>query len=209
MKNLKPTIKAISYSVTYDEKGVRKLLKRNGVDASMIRGKRALTNLFIDSLAVSKGLALDFQKYVSSQLNSFKNIDGTVQPYSFGDASEVWSTNPYFNTGTSIEDLAKSDLSDGVDSPDAEPPSKTKKGFLDWFNEITDTGLKAMELQVRLQESKDNVNAVKEIADAENTKLSLSPNNKLGGTSNTAIYVALAVVGVTVLGGIIYYATKK
>lgn len=200
MENLKPTIQAISYSITYDEKGMRDLLKRNGVNASLVKTRKGLTNLFIDSLAVSKGLAVDFTRYMNNQLNSFSNVNGSL----LGVPSSDFSTNPYFDTTTSIEDLAGSK----TDTVDVTTDKKTNKpSFFDWVTTIGNTGLKALELQVRLQESKDNVQAVKEIADNENQKLGFNPTVK--ASSNMVTFVIIGVVAVALVGGIIYYYNKK
>jgi hypothetical protein len=67
MKNYQKLGQAIGQAVNNDEAGIRGLLKRNGVNTSLIKTKKQLANAFIKAMFNSKALAKDFLNYLKSK----------------------------------------------------------------------------------------------------------------------------------------------
>ncbi len=206
--------KAIGIAISKDESGVRNLLKRNGVNTSSIKTKSQLSDVFIESLVKSKGLAKDFMDYVKSKdtanyggsYNSFGGDNANnfgLQGSQGGDFSaRDWGS--YFDTETPVGDLASANVNKADDtSSDA-----SSGGFFSGLKLVDIINLGSA-IITQQNETKISNNETEQIKIASQTQLNNDYNPADSGKSNTGLYIGIAVVGVALLGTAIYFVIKK
>lgn len=207
VKKHQSIINVIAHCIEKDEEGIRNLLKRNGVKTSAIKGKQALRKAFINALAKSRVVALDFNRYIeakkktsnlvnaSGMFSNDLNLDdlklntnvnnpfANDQPNGFGEESILANTTPYNNT-------------------------KTGSGFFSDLNlkDLINTGVSILEIQRDIKLSNDNKEAVESAVQIKQDEINLQPQST---SSSVGVWVAIGLIGITVVGGIIYVATKK
>jgi hypothetical protein len=204
-------IKVLAYCIENDEQGVKNLLKRNGIEADLVKSKRELTRVFLDALSKSKTLALDFNKYIKLKMAASKtsnaggreplvalNIDDLAQGGTYGqlptvDLPETLPSKPTFSTDSFNNNLNN---------------SMQNTGFFSGLNlkDLLNTGVQALELQKDIQVSKDNRQAVEQAVQVKRDEMNLKPETT---KNSTGIYIGLGIVGLVLIGGMIYFATKK
>ena len=201
--------KAIGIAVSKDESGIRNLLKRNGVNTSSIKTKSQLSDVFVESLVKSKGLAKDFMDYVKSKdtanyggsYNSFggDNANNFGLQGSQGGSYVARDWGGYFDTETPVGDLASANVNKADDtSSDASSGLK--------LVDIINLGSSIITQQ---NETKISNNETEQIKIASQTQLNNDYNPADSGKSNTGLYIGIAVVGVALLGTAIYFVVKK
>lgn len=201
--------KAIGIAISKDESGIRNLLKRNGVNTSSIKTKSQLSDVFVESLVKSKGLAKDFMDYVKSKdtanyggsYNSFGG-DNINNQFLQGTQGRDWGG--YFDTETSIGDLASANVNKADDtSSDA-----SSGGFFSGLKLVDIINLGSA-IITQQNETKISNNETEQIKIASQTQLNNDYNPADSGKSNTGLYIGIAVVGVALLGTAIYFVVKK
>jgi len=201
LKKHSKVIRVIATSISKDEKGIKALLNRNGVNTSSIKSKRDLTNVFVNSLAKSKGLATDFNKYIvgKSKLNDYKNADGKID-FSYTSDDSLWDFK-----NTTVGSGYNSDLTPS----DTQSELEKKGGFFSGITakDLLNMGMGIFEMQRDMKVSSDNQQAVSDAVNSERTNDELKAGSPL--KSNMTMYIVLGVLGVSLLGGIIYYYKKK
>ena len=193
-------IKAIAISISKDSNGIKELLKRNGVDTSFVKSKKDLTDIFVQSLAKSKGLGSDFHKYIISKSNraGYNSVDGTID-FNYTPDDSLFDFSDIKVDGGYNTDLTPIDTNTELEN---------SSGFWSGLSakDLLNMGMGIFSMQRDMQVSSDNQKAV---SDAVNSG---RVNDDLEGTptkSNTTMYIVLGVLGVSLLGGIIYYYNKK
>lgn len=222
-------IRAIASSISKDEIGIKELLKRNGVDATLIKTKKDLSNVFVNALAKSKGLGLDFHKYVLTKLEE----EGYVKSKGYGSEIQKLNTHkegfanadgldpfrPIDNSG--LYDFTNITVGGGYDNTNLNPTSSTSSNdtpatelqgtsrFFDGMNimDLLNMGMGVLEVQRDMKVSSDNQKAISDATNYEITKT--SSQAKEPNKSNMTTYIVLGTFGVALLGGIIYFITKK
>lgn len=206
--------KAVGIAVIKDEQGIRSLLRRNGVSTNNITTKNELADVFIESLVASKGLAKDFAQYVKSKDNAnfmynnasgmYNNVVGDGVPDAYNMSGDDSNTNIWSPSGSSTTVNA-----DGEN--EAEGDEKKKGGFFaglnlaDLIDKATDIYLKENEREL----AKLETTQIKEIANTTVNNDKFSPSSSPAKSSNTTLYVVLGVVGLALVGGVIYAVSKK
>lgn len=201
-----PIINVIAYSIENDPEGVKAVLVRNGVDASQIKGKTSLRNAFINALAKSKAVAIDFHRYLQQKMKSanFSNFGG--RPY----VEPVTAIGNFEPAGINTEitgELIDVPVNTTVDAP-SNNPSQSSGGFFSGLNlkDLINTGVNILEIQRDIQVSKDTKDAVNNAVKVKQDEIKFQPTTK---SNNTGLFIALGFVGVALVGGIIYFAIKK
>lgn len=189
--------KAIGMAVSKDEQGIRALLQRNGVSTANIKTKQQLSDVFVESLVRSKGLGQDFANYIKSKDNA--NMSGSMK-YVGGEANLIGDYVPeaYNMTGSQYMNA------EGDEEADAE----TKKGgFFSGLN-LKDLINTATTIYLAEQQGKVSENETEQIKIASNTQLNtdLDPKPK---KSNTGTIVVFSVLGLAVVGAVVFFALKK
>ena len=206
--------KAVGIAVIKDEQGIRSLLRRNGVSTNNITTKNELADVFIESLVASKGLAKDFAQYVKSKDNAnfmnynasgiYNSVVGDGVPDAYNMSGDESNTNIWSPSGSSTSVNA-----DGEN--EAEDGEKKKGGFFaglnlaDLINQATEIYLKENEREL----AKLETTQIKEIANTTVNNDKFSPSSPPAKSSNTTLYVVLGVVGLALVGGVIYAVSKK
>lgn len=206
--------KAVGIAVLKDEQGIRNLLRRNGVSTNNITTKNELADVFIESLVASKGLAKDFAQYVKSKDNAnfmnynasgmYNSVVGDGVPDAYNMSGDESNTNIWSPSGSSTSVNA-----DGEN--EAEDGKKKKGGFFaglnlaDLINQATEIYLKENEREL----AKLETTQIKEIANTTVNNDKFSPSSPPAKSSNTTLYVVLGVVGLALVGGVIYAVSKK
>jgi hypothetical protein len=179
---------AIMWAVTNRRKQVELLLIRNGITPDI---NYPLENLVTKALRVSKPFRADFLAFMAQNpqwATSYMSMSGE-----FANASgSVADTSLNLNTAIGANDTPKKSW---FTSGNIENTLNTGlQAFLALDKNKTDRALAASASDVAKYNAGDK--------DSEG-------NPKDDTKSNTALYVVLGVVGVALVGGLIYFATKK
>jgi hypothetical protein len=199
----KPIISVIAHSIDNDEQGIKNLLKRNGVDTSFIRTKFALREAFFNALEKSKGFALDFNKYVEDKKKASGFANVVANDYGFGDNLNLddFKLDAPNSTGmmttTSVPNTATNPTNGTV-----------KTGFFAGLNlkDLINTGVNILEIQRDVKVSADNKDAIKTAVQIKQEEANYQPTAK---STSTATYVVVGLIGVALIGGLIYVLRKK
>ena len=213
---------AIGIAISKDEQGIRNLLQRNGVSTANIRTKNQLADVFVESLVASKGLAQDFSNYVKSKDNvnflynnaggmynnmtleksSFASVVGDGVPDAYNMSGNESNTNIWSPSGTSTS----------VNADGENEEEKKKGGFFegitlkDIINQATEIYLSDKNDSIARQETEQ----IKTVANTQINNDNFSPNRPPADKkSNTGLYIFLGVLGLAVVGGVIYFVSKK
>lgn len=185
-------IAIISSSLKYDAESIKAILKRNGVNTDLIRTQEQLNRVFIESLAKSKIIAIDFKKYLN-------DLSKKAELNASGDNADLFKL---------FDEIEQQEYELEVEEIDAElskTTSNTKKGFLSGItlDSLISSATKIMELQRDIETSQQSK---KEVADAiaeQQREDALSPASK---NSKTWVYVSLTLA---VLGVATYFLIKR
>lgn len=192
-KNKKSAVKVIAHAIQKDENGVRQLLKRNGVDTALVIGKNQLTKVFIEALAKSKRLAIEFGKYIQAKRESF-NASGR-EPVSTVNVLQPVGINP-----VNIPQQTTTSTTTSSDSGNS--------GFFDGLTlaDLINTTVGVLEIQRDIEVSKNERDAITSAVDVERDKIKLQPQSQ---SNNTVLYASMAIVGLLAVGTIVYFVKKK
>jgi hypothetical protein len=199
-------IQVISTSITKDEKGIKDLLKRNGVNTSFIKSKKELSNVFLNALAKSKGLGLDFHKYIIDKLN--KEGYNSANGYSYADGMFDYKKDD------SLYDFTNITVGGGYDNTTLDPVTEKtelekESRFFDGLNfmELLNMGMGVLEIQRDMSVSSDNQKSVEDAVNSQNTKN--NSESKEDDKSNMTTYIVIGTVGVALIGTAIWFIMKK
>lgn len=210
-------INVIAHCIENDMQGMKNILKRNGVDTSVIRTKNALRKAFINALAKSKAVALDFNRYIEAKkkasVSANANGEGMFSNNLNLDDLKLDTTldNP-FTSGKSdpFDPKTYSTYGNGNDVMATTTPTMPTQngGFFSGLNlaDLINTGVSILEIQRDIKLSNDNKEAVENAVQIKQDEINLQPQK--AGTS-TGVWIAVGLVGVALVGGLIYVATKK
>ena len=220
---------AIGIAISKDEQGIRNLLQRNGVSTANIKTKNQLADVFVESLVASKGLAQDFSNYVKSkdnvnfmynnahgmynnaggmynnmtlEMSSFASVVGDGVPDAYNMTGDESNTNIWSPSGTSTS----------VNADGENEEEKKKGGF---FEGITLKEILNQAKDIYLADKNDSIarqetEQIKTIANTQINNDNFSPNRTSPEKkSNTGLYIFLGVLGLAVVGGVIYFVSKK
>lgn len=207
----KSAINIISFVIQKDEKGVKELLRKNGVDTSFILGKKQLAKVVIEAMAKSKTFTNDFIKYVEEKKKTpFSNVNGSVSLSGSGGGTLYDYNSSIFDTTTDISDLANSDPLDTAVVNDSGSASSsttnTSGGFFSGvnFNDLLNSGIKILEMQKEIEVSQNERDTVTGAVQLQQDKQNYAPQTK--SNSGTLIWLG---VGVLIVGGLTIYFIKK
>jgi hypothetical protein len=214
--------KAIGIAVSKDEKGIKSLLRRNGVSTANITSKLQLSDVFVESLVASKGLGNDFANYIKSKdnanasgfynMDAFANIHGNMDTFAnvVGDGvPDAYNMSGGDNSNTNQWSPSGSSMSVNADGENEE--EKEKGGFWEGLNlaDLLNTGKELYLAKLKGDTVSDETEQIK-IASETQLNNDLSPNIPLvSQESNTGLYIGLGVLGLAVVVGAIYVFTKK
>jgi len=186
-KNIEISAHAIMWAVTNRRKKVELLLIRNGITPDI---NYPLENLVTKALRVSKPFRADFLDLLAknpewatsymSMSGEFANASGSVADTSLNLTTAIGTDAPK-KSFFSAENIQNT-LNTGLNA------------FLTLDKNKTDRALADASTKVAMYNAGDKK---EDDDDNDDTK------------SNTALYVVLGVVGVALVGGLIYFATKK
>ena len=188
--------KAIGIAVSKDEQGIRALLQRNGVSTAQIKTKKQLSDVFVESLVRSKGLGQDFASYVKSKDNA--NMSGYMKNMS-GEVNIIGDEVPEAYNMTGLPYL-------GADGK--EEVVEEKKGFFSGLNlkDLINTATTIYLAEQKGKVSKEETEQIKYASQVElNNELDPKPEKK----SNTGTIVVFSVLGLAVIGTVVFFALKK
>jgi hypothetical protein len=200
----------ILLNVVHNNKSeVLALLLRNGVVAPSGSSDVQVAQLVTDLLKKSKTFYAEFMAFLAnpstlegltSSMNGYANVGGEGVGYTFGTGGFYGSTDPK----PLAFDPKKFTATTKTDS-------KTSQGF-DWGKVYEGLQFGVNSYLQADKNKTDRALANASVANSQNAILAgqggTLDGNKKGG-SNTALWVVLAIVGVAVVGGGIYFATKK
>jgi len=196
--------KAIGIAISKDESGIRQLLQRNGVSTANIKTKLQLSDVFVESIMASRGLAKDFESYIKSK--------------SVANASGYYNINAFNNlVGDEVPDaynMSGSNMSDNFANADGEnEEEKQKGGFFAGLN-LADLINSAKEVYLAQQNADTVSDETEQIKIASQTQilnpdLNPSVNVPVKSSSNTGLYIGLGVLGLAVVLGAVYVFTKR
>lgn len=217
IKNIQLGAHVIMYAVMNDKQGVVKLLNKNGVAVSVSDPNEVISQSVVALLKSSKTFRQEFMDFLlkhdlafkscnsySSANGEFANAGGTVNPF----------------TTISNESIGLNTLpSGGSFTPTSETATTTtapaKAGS--WFNaqNISSSLNTALNAFLTLDKNKTD----RELAKSGVVIAQSQSGSGVGSggffdaptaqKSNTVLYVILGVLGVAVVGTVIYFATKK
>lgn len=193
-KNAKNSaIKVIAHCIEKDESGIRNLLKRNGVDTSLIVGRNKLTKVFVDALAKSKRLGVEFIQYVNRKKEGY-NASGR-EP-----VSTVSVLQP-----TGLESLS---IPTQTTQASTTNNNSSGGGFFSGITlaELINTGVGVLEIQRDIEVSRNEKDAVTSAVNAERDRVKLQPQS---GSNNNVLIGTVAVVGLVAVGTLVYFISKK
>jgi hypothetical protein len=211
--------KAIGMAISKDESGIKELLRRNGVSTNNIKTKLQLSDVFIESLVVSKGLGKDFSKYIKSKdnanasgylaMDNFANVvgDGVPEAYNMSGAT-ISNTDIWSGSGASLN------VNVNADGDEEEEEDSSNGGFFSGLN-LADIINQASKVYLAQLESKDVKNETEQIKVASETQINSdlnidSPNvNTSNNKSNTGLYIGLGALGLVLVVGAVYVFTKN
>lgn len=204
----KSAINIISYTIQKDEKGVRDLLRKNGVDTSFILGKKQLAKVVIEAMAKSKTFTNDFIKYVEAKKKSYANAIGDISLSGTNSGSLYDYNSSIFDTTTDIGDLASSDPLDTavVNDSGSSSSATSSGGFFSGvnFSDLLNSGIKILEMQKDIEVSQNEKDTVTSAVQLQQDKQNLSPQSKTN--SSTLIWLG---VGILAVGGLTIYFINK
>lgn len=196
--------KAIGIAISKDENGIRQLLQRNGVSTANIKTKLQLSDVFVESIIASRGLAKDFESYIKSK--------------SVANASGYYNINAFNNVvGDEVPDaynMSGINMSDNFVNADGENEEKKEKGgFFAGLN-LADLLNSAKEVYLAQQNADTVSNETEQIKLASQTQIlnpDLNPSVVVPAksSSNTGLYIGLGVLGLAVVLGAVYVFRKK
>lgn len=196
--------KAIGIAISKDENGIRQLLQRNGVSTANIKTKLQLSDVFVESIIASRGLAKDFESYIKSK--------------SVANASGYYNINAFNNVvGDEVPDaynMSGINMSDNFVNADGEnEEEKEKGGFFAGLN-LADLLNSAKEVYLAQQNADTVSNETEQIKLASQTQIlnpDLNPSVVVPAksSSNTGLYIGLGVLGLAVVLGAVYVFRKK
>ena len=200
--------KAIGIAISKDEQGIRNLLNRNGVPTANIQTKNQLSNVFIESLVRSKGLSQDFANYIKTKdtanmsgkmnnLNGYSNVIGDFVPEAYN-----MSGNSNAPINTDVWSAMEGD------NDNLEKDSSKKGGFFSGLN-LADLINQATMVYIKTQEGKNTVQETEQIKLASQSQLNNDFNRKDVPKSNTGTIVVFGVIGLVVVGAIVFFALNK
>lgn len=199
--------KAIGIAISKDEQGIRNLLNRNGVPTANIQTKTQLSNVFIESLVLSKGLSQDFANYIKSKdtanmsgkmnnLTGYSNVIGDFVPEAYnmsGNSNAPLNTDVWSAMEGDNDNLKK---------------DSSKGGFFSGLN-LADLINQATMVYIKTQEGKNTVQETEQIKLASQAQLNNDFNRKDAPKSNTGTIVVFGILGLVVVGAIAFFALKK
>lgn len=188
--------KAIGIAVSKDEQGIRALLQRNGVSTAQIKTKKQLSDVFVESLVRSKGLGQDFASYVKSKDNA--NMSGYMKNMS-GEVNIIGDEVPEAYNMTGLPYL-------GADGE--EEVVEEKKGFFSGLN-LKDLINTATTIYLAEQQGKVTRQETEQIKIASQVELNNELDPKPEKKSNTGTIVVFSVLGLAVIGTVVFFALKK
>lgn len=196
--------KAIGIAISKDESGIRQLLQRNGVSTANIKTKLQLSDVFVESMMASRGMAKDFESYIKSK--------------SVANASGYYNINAFNNlVGDAVPDaynMSGSNISDNFVNADGEnEEEKEKGGFFSGLN-LADLLQSAKEVYLADVNADTVSNETEQIKLASQTQilnpdLNPSVNVPAQSSSNTGLYIGLGVLGLAVVLGAVYVFSRK
>jgi hypothetical protein len=220
--------KAIGIAISKDESGIRKLLQRNGVSTANIKTKLQLSDVFVESMMASRGMAKDFESYIKSKsvanasgyynINAFNNLVGDAVP-DVANASGYYNIDAFNNlVGDAVPDaynMSGSNMSDNFVNSDGEnEEEKEKGGFFAGLN-LADLLQSAKEVYLADVNADTVSNETEQIKLASQTQI-LNPelnsqpvNIPAKSSSNTGLYIGLGVLGLAVVLGAVYVFSRK
>jgi hypothetical protein len=185
-------IKIMSSALKYDSESIKNILRRNGVNTDLIKTQEQLNRVFIESMAKSKVIAVDFKKYLNSLANDASlNAAGEDDLFGLFDTLEQ-EEQDYF-------DEFGEDFSTTTTSTTNSNNTTQSAGFLSGvtLNGLIDSATKVLELQRDIEKAQgDKEKLAQEIAQQQ--KEGVSDYDPASKTSKTWIYVTatLAILGV-------------
>lgn len=188
--------KAIGIAVSKDEQGIRALLQRNGVSTAQIKTKKQLSDVFVESLVRSKGLGQDFASYVKSKDNA--NMSGYMKNMS-SEVNIIGDEVPEAYNMTGLQYL-------GADGE--EEVVEEKKGFFSGLN-LKDLINTATTIYLAEQQGKVTQQETEQIKIASQVELNNELDPKPEKKSNTGTIVVFSVLGLAVIGTVVFFALKK
>ena len=179
---------AIGYIAVADINGLRDLLSRYGVVNVGSDSKTLIaetTNLVSNSRFYNELVALIQSNVAEASFSGYSNVNGTdPKPSSGGGFFSGFNLSSLLSTGASIYGNISAD--------------KRQKDLLN------------AEANKQAQQTQSQILAGQLALEQEKLKLAqIQAQNEQGGGSNTLLYVGLGVLGVAVIGGIIYAVAKK
>lgn len=197
--------KAIGIAISKDESGIRKLLQRNGVSTANIKTKLQLSDVFVESMMASRGMAKDFESYIKSK--SVANASGYYNIDAFNNLVGDAVPDAYNMSGSNMSDNFVN--SDGEDEEE-----KEKGGFFAGLN-LADLLQSAKEVYLADVNADTVSNETEQIKLASQTQI-LNPelnsqpvNIPAKSSSNTGLYIGLGVLGLAVVLGAVYVFSRK
>jgi len=174
---------AIGYIAVADIKGLRNLLSKYGVVNVGSDSKTLIaetTNLVSNSRFYNELVALIQKNVGEASFSGYNNAEGNSGGGFFGG----FNLSTLLNTGASVYQTIQQD--------------KAQKDLLN------------AQANQQAQQTQGQILAGQLALEQEKLKLAqIQAQNEKGGGSNTLLYVGLGLVGLIVVGGVIYAVTKK
>lgn len=180
---------AIGYIAVADINGLRNLLSKYGVVNVGSDSKTLITettNLVSNSRFYNELVALIQKNVGEASFSGYNSMDGTNVPKSNSGGGFFGGFNlgTLLNTGASVYQTIQQD--------------KSQKDLLN------------AQANQQAQQTQGQILAGQLALEQEKLKLAqIQAQNEKGGGSNTLLYVGLGLVGLIVVGGVIYAVTKK
>jgi len=217
--------KAIGIAISKDESGIRNLLQRNGVSTANIKTKLQLSDVFVESIRASRGLAKDFEAYIKSKDNAnfmYQNASGFYNMNAYKNADGFYNMNAvvgdsvpdaYNMSGANTDVWSPSGTSATVNADGENEEEKGKGGFFAGLN-LADLIQSAKEVYLADVKADTVNNETEQIKLASQTQilnpdLNPSVNVPSNTSSNTGLYIGLGVLGLAVVLGAVYVFTKR
>jgi hypothetical protein len=184
-------IKVMSSALKHDSESIKNILRRNGVNTDLIKTQEQLNRVFIESMAKSKIIALDFKKYLNSLAKDASlNASGEDDLFGLFDTLEQEEQDYFDEYGQ--EFMTTTTVSQTNQAPKS-------GGFLSGvtLNGLIDSATKVLELQRDIETAQGQKEQLaQEIS--EQQKESGSAYDPAAKTDKTWIYVTvtLAILGV-------------
>ncbi|MBW2998135.1 hypothetical protein KY321_01230 [Candidatus Woesearchaeota archaeon] len=177
---------AIGYIAVADINGLRNLLSKYGVVNVGSDSKTLIaetTNLVSNSRFYNELVALIQRNVSEASFSGYNNVEG-ANTNSGGGFFSGFNLSSLLNTGASVYQTIQQD--------------KAQKDLLN------------AQANQQAQQTQGQILAGQLALEQEKLKLAqIQAQNEKGGGSNTLLYVGLGILGVAVIGGIIYAVSKK